>query len=166
MAENQKSSRDSHARWVKGVSGNPKGRPKKYSKIDMGQLDRFMHTVLEVNTAEGRTVMTREAAIQYRLYQSAMQGNVHAQIFLARRFEKFNETNQKNLAKVIDLLNQLKQEKRGMTLEESTFLAAAQKSMHAEPQPNEAQDLLKDWKRRLHRKRKRKDGGSDPGLKS
>src|SRR5262245_40283352 len=91
VAEQKKIQRDSHGRWLKGVSGNPNGRHQKYAKIDSDDLQRFKNTVLEVNTPDGRKVMTREAAIQHRLYQSAMQGNVYAQIYLARRFEKHAE---------------------------------------------------------------------------
>ena len=87
MAEDQKSSRDRHGRWVKGVTRQPQRAPKQIREHRLRRTRRFMNTVLEVTTPEGRTMMTREAAIQHRLYQSAMQGNVHAQIYLSRRFE-------------------------------------------------------------------------------
>src|SRR5574338_872349 len=85
----KKPKRDLHGRWVKGVSGNPNGRPHKYARVDTGDLDKFFGTTIEVKNPDGRmTIMTREAAILHRLYQSAMKGNVHAQIFLSRRFDK------------------------------------------------------------------------------
>ena len=83
--------RDARGRWIKGASGNPKGRPEKYSNVNFGDFLRFKNTVLEVDTPLGRKVLTREAAVQERLYASAMKGNVHAQIFLMRQFEKFKE---------------------------------------------------------------------------
>ncbi len=162
MAKRNKVSRDSHGRGVKGTSGNPKGRPHKYAKVDHGDLERFMNTVREVNTPDGRIMMTREAAIQYRLYQSAMQGNVHAQIFLARRFEKRAEKSGEVLAKFTNLVARLRAEKREPTWEESVWLRSAQVFMHAVPSEEE----MNYWKRRLHRKPKRKDGGSDPSVKS
>jgi hypothetical protein len=164
MAEDPKPSRDSHGRWVKGVSGNPKGRPDKYAKVDFGDFLEFKNTVREVNTLEGRIVMTREAAIQHRLYQSAMQGNVHAQIFLARRFEKFAENIAEVSAKFNDLVSRLREEKREPTFAESLWLKTAEVAMHERPRPKST--FVRTGKRRSRRKPERKDGGSDPGVKS
>jgi len=169
VAEDKKPSRGEHGRWVKGVSGNPKGRPKKYAKIDSGDLERFMNTVLEVNTPDGRKVMTREAAIQHRLYQSAMQGEVRAQIFLARRFEKFNEKKGETSAALIHLLARLREEKRDPTEQESLFMTMAQKRLHLEPTAKEIEELkqeLRAKRRKRRRERRRKDSSGNPGLKS
>lgn len=109
MPEDKKRVRDLQGRWVKGVSGNPKGRPNRLARVDAGNLEYFINTVREVNTPEGRVMMTREAAIQHRIYQSAMQGNVHAQIFMARRFEKYYERKAEIAAKLQDLFFHLKE---------------------------------------------------------
>jgi len=109
-------------------------------------------------------MMTREAAIQHRLYQSAMQGNVHAQIFLARRFEKYGEQMLEINAKFVELVSRLKEEKREATLEEMAFINGARVAMGDVPRPNAPAERVR--KRRSRRKPKRKNGGSDPGVKS
>ena len=158
MAENQKSSRDRQGRWVKGFSGNPKGRPGKYANIDSGDFLRFKNTVREVTTPEGRIMMTREAAIQHRLYQSAMQGNVHAQIHLSRRFKQHAEEVGKLWAQFRDLVFRVKEEKREYTEAEIQWMNALR--VHSG-------DLMPEApKRRSRHKPKRKDGGSDPSVKS
>jgi uncharacterized protein DUF5681 len=111
MAKKKKPLRDSQGRWMKGVSGNPKGRPHKYAKVDFGDLLHFKNTVLAVNTSDGRVMMTREAAVQLRLYQSAIQGNVHAQIFLARRFQRYRQDEGEILEKYLRLLAELRERK-------------------------------------------------------
>jgi uncharacterized protein DUF5681 len=162
--DKKKSSRDGHGRWLKGISGNPNGRPHKYAKVDRGDLLRFKNTIREVPTPDGPIMMTREAAIQHRLYQSAMQGNVHAQIFLARRFEKYDEEMSKTVAKFTELVSRLKEEKRDPTLEELTFLNGARIAMGDLPRPKDTFERV--GKQRSRRKPKRKDGSSDPGAKS
>jgi hypothetical protein len=164
VAEKQKSSRDRHGRWVKGVSGNPKGRPDKYANIDHGDFRRFKNTVLEVNTPDGRRVMTREAAIQHRLYQSAMQGNVHAQIYLARRFDTHAEEMSRIVQRFHDLVFLLKEQKRGPTEDEASVLNAAQVAMGDRPRPKGT--FERTGKQRSRRKPKQKDGGTDPNVKS
>lgn len=158
MPEDAKSSRDSHGRWVKGVSGNPKGRPNKYAETDAGDFLKFKNTVREVTTPEGRIMMTREAAIQHRLYQSAMQGNVHAQIYLSRRFKQHAEEVGKLWAQFRDLVFRVKEEKRDYTEAEIHWMNALRVN---------SGDLMPEApKRRSRRKPKRKDGGSDPSVKS
>jgi hypothetical protein len=165
MAEDAKSSRDSHGRWVKGVSGNPKGRPDKYANIDHGEIEKFMNFVLDVPTPDGRKkVMTREAAIQHRLYQSAMKGNVHAQIFLARRFEKIAHGKGDAFARSAALVSRLKEENREPTFVESIGLITARILMGDLPRPKNA--FVRTGKHRSRRKPKRKDGGSDPSVES
>jgi len=162
VAENQKSSRDRHGRWAKGVSGNPKGRPKKYSKIDHGDFARFMNTIREVNTPEGRIMMTREAAIQHRLYQSAMQGNVHAQIFLSRQLEQSKRDKADIITGYDRLVFRLKEEMRGPTESEALWMAKVQRLLHEVPDPNEIKEALRRLRRETRRKAKRKDGDWDP----
>ena len=123
-----------------------------------------MNFALEVNTPDGRRVMTREAAVQHRLYQSAMQGNVHAQIFLARRFQKFTKDIAEVSLKFNDLVFRLREEKREPTLEESLFLHSAQVLLHELPRPKST--FVRTGKHRSRRKPKRKDGSSDPSAKS
>jgi hypothetical protein len=110
--------RDVRGRWTKGVSGNPKGRPNKYANIDFGDFLRFKNTVLEVDTPLGRKVLTREAAVQERLYASAMKGNVHAQIFLMRQFEKFKETEAELQTRLDTLLDVIRKQEGEPTEEQ------------------------------------------------
>ena len=160
MAEDQKSSRDAQGRWVKGVSGNPAGRPDKYANIDYGDFERFVNTVREVDTPEGRIVMTREAAIQHRLYQSAMQGNVHAQIFLSRRIEQSKRDKADITAKFDELVFRLKEEKREPTQAEALWIHQVRMLLHEVPRPKSK--FVRTGKHRSRRKPKPKDGGSDP----
>lgn len=83
--------RDARGRWVKGFTGNRNGRPRKYSKLDVGDTLLFKDHILEVPTQDGERVMTREGAILHRLFQSALKGDVRAQIYLDRKFEKAGE---------------------------------------------------------------------------
>jgi hypothetical protein len=108
--------------------------------------------------------MTREAAIQQRLYQSAMQGNVHALIFLARRFDNYAEEMSEIVAKSYNLVLLLKEQKRGPTDDEAGILNAAQFAMGDRPQPKNT--FERTGKQRTRRKPKPKDGGSDPSVKS
>jgi hypothetical protein len=78
--------RDARGRWVKGYCPNKSGRPRKRLMIDHGHVERFMNTILEVKTPDGEKMMTRQGAVLNRLFQSALQGNVHAQIYLDRKF--------------------------------------------------------------------------------
>ena len=109
--------------WRKGVSGNPKGRPTKLSKVDFGDWERFKNTILDVDTPHGRKTLTREAAIQERLYASAMKGNVHAQIFLMKRFEADRESKADLEHKFTNLREELKNQKTPPTDEQMEFLA-------------------------------------------
>jgi hypothetical protein len=162
VTEEKKPSRNLQGRWVKGVSGNPDGRPHKFAKIDTGNLEYFMNTVREVNTPDGRVVMTREAAVQHRLYQSAMQGNVYAQIFLARRFDKYNENKAELDAKLKRLLANLRETEREPTDAEMEWMATAAEILRYLPRPNEKPPK----KRRSRRKARSSEGGSDTGPES
>jgi len=88
--------RDALGRWTKGSTGNPNGRPRKWSRIENGSLEPFINSVIEVQTADGPKMMTRDGILLNRLFQSALQGNVHAQIYLDKKFEKFAD-NRANL---------------------------------------------------------------------
>jgi hypothetical protein len=83
-----KEGRDHLGRWLKRVSGNLKGPPRQMVRLEHGDFVRFKNETMLVDTPDGPVAMTREAAILHRLYQSAMKGSVHAQIFLTRRIDK------------------------------------------------------------------------------
>ena len=96
--------RDSLGRWTKGSTGNPNGRPRKWSRIENGSLEPFINSVIEVQTADGPKMMTRDGILLNRLFQSALQGNVHAQIYLDKKFEKFRRQPRKPACDVNGLL--------------------------------------------------------------
>lgn len=121
--------RDARGRWIKGVSGNPKGRPEKYSNVDFGDFLRFKNTVLEIDTPLGRKVLTREAAVQERLYASAMKGNVHAQIFLMRQFEKFKENEAEVQERYDRLLDTLRRQEEEPTEEQAKLLRSTRMAL-------------------------------------
>jgi hypothetical protein len=130
--------RDENGRWLKGVSGNHNGRPRKLSQVDFGELERFKNTVIEVPTPDGRRVlMTRQAAIQERLYASAMKGNVHAQIYLARRFEKYMQDRAELTARLDALTADLVETKRVPTHEEARWIHSARVFLGELPRPGE-----------------------------
>ena len=83
--------RDALGRWTKGSTGNPNGRPRKWSRIENGNLEVFINSVIEVQTADGPKMMTRDGILLNRLFQSALQGNVHAQIYLDKKFDQWWE---------------------------------------------------------------------------
>jgi hypothetical protein len=162
MGRKKKPLRDGQGRWVKGVSGNPKGRPDKFAKVDFGDLEYFKNTVREVNTPDGKVMMTREAAVQHRLYQSAMQGNVHAQIFLARRFQRHHQDQGEILDKYLRLLAELRD--REPTSFEERWMDAAKVFLRIVPRPSETPKPRR--RPRSRRPMKGTDGRGKPDPKS
>ena len=153
--------RDAQGRWVKGVSGNPKGRPGKFDNMDFGDLERFKNTILEVDTPHGRVMMTREAAIQERLYASAMKGNVHAQIHLSRKFEKSMEDKAAIDGRLRDLVLDIRVKKREPTADEALWIQTAREVLHMVPRPGQ-----KLKKRRSRAKKGTVKGSSKAGSHS
>ena len=145
--------------WRKGVSGNPKGRPTKLSKVDFGDWDRFKYTILDVDTPHGRKTLTREAAIQERLYASAMKGNVHAQIFLMKRFEADRESKADLEHKFKNLREELKNQKTPPTDEQMEFLAQGAVVLGYVERPD-----LKVKPRRSRAKNQKPDDPDDPRM--
>jgi hypothetical protein len=84
----QKPNRDSRGRWLPGSSGNLYGRPKEPDLVGTdANTYVFAETILTLNV-NGRPVeMTRDEAIQNKIFQSAMNGDVRAQIFLSKQFD-------------------------------------------------------------------------------
>lgn len=159
---NENESRDRQGRWVKGVSGNRKGRPPKLARLDHGDLQTFKNTAIEVNTPDGSVLMTREAAILHRLYQAAMKGNVHAQIFLSRRFEKHYEHKATIAAELYRLIRDVTEGKRELTDYESALIEGALRHLGARPWPEEEPPKV-SLRRTRRRKPKRRSGESDAG---
>jgi len=133
MDETAKKTRDVLGRWVKGVSGNTKGRPPKVARVESADLLTFINTLIEVNTPDGPVLMNREAALLYRLYQSAMKGNVHAQIFLARRFDRHHEGKAVILTELNRIIETIHAEKRRPSDWEATLFELARQHMNAGP---------------------------------
>jgi hypothetical protein len=155
-------SRDRQGRWVKGVSGNRKGRPPKLARLDHGDLQTFKNTAMEVNTPDGLVLMTREAAVLHRLYQAAMKGNVHAQIFLSRRFEKHAESKAAVAAELHRIISKIKEGKRAPTDYEMALIEAALMHLGARPWPEEEPPKVR-LSRTRRRTPQRRGSDSDAG---
>lgn len=161
----KKRTRDRLGRWVKGASGNPAGRPRKFARVDHGNLEMFKNTVIEVNTPDGRVVMTREAAVQHRLYQSAMKGNVHAQVHLARRFERHGLSKDTIHAGLYYMVHEIMAEGRQPTPYERGLIDQGIKVLYPSERP-EFKGKTVARKRKSRRKAKPKKGPSSPDSKS
>jgi hypothetical protein len=120
-----KRTRDPLGRWLKKVSGNPKGRPPDMARVDHGDLLTFKNEVRLVNTRDGKILMTREAAVLHRLYEAAMKGNVHAQIFLTRRFEKYYRDTAGIAVELRRIVSDIRKQKRPPTDYEAALLEGA-----------------------------------------
>jgi hypothetical protein len=138
------------------VSGNPKGRPTKLSKVDFGDLERFRNTLVEIDTPYGRRSMTRRAAIQERLYVSAMKGNVHAQIHLDRKFEKSMQDRAEISAELNRLVLDIVTKGRQPTEEEADWIQKVRVLFRELPRPGE-----KVKEPRSRAKKRKLDGGPE-----
>jgi len=164
MDETAKKTRDALGRWLKGVSGNPKGRPEKFARVDHGDLQTFKNSLIEVNTPDGPVMMTREAAVLHRLYQSAMKGNVHAQIFLSRRFEKHHEGKAVIAAEALRLWDEIKRANRKPTEDEMALFHGVRMHLGEIPWPEEEApkiSLRKSRRRKPQPPVGKRDAGSD-----
>ena len=82
--------RDERGRWLPGHCPNPKGRPPKKPKIpvNLADIHRFRTSSVEVKTPEGAKMVTREEALNLRIFEDAMRGRASAQKLLYQEFEK------------------------------------------------------------------------------
>ena len=84
-------------------------------------------------------MMTREAAVQHRLFQSAMKGNVQAQIHLSRKFEEFEQRRAEIELGLRKLMEKMENPNACLTDEESTFVEAATRFLNGDlPADDEA----------------------------
>lgn len=120
-----KEGRDHLGRWRKGYSGNLKGPPRKEARVEHGDIELFKNESMLVDTKDGPVLMTREAAILHRLYQSAMKGSVHAQIFLSRRFDKHYMDKAGVFVELHLMMNKIRERDRKPTELEWAFIEGA-----------------------------------------
>jgi Family of unknown function (DUF5681) len=92
MSDDAKSkSRTPRGQWVKGVSGNPKGRPRRSSsRPSQADLYLFGQDELELQTNGRRVRMTRREILLSKIYERAIKGDVRAQIHLDKRFRELD----------------------------------------------------------------------------
>ncbi|MGE4061548.1 MAG: DUF5681 domain-containing protein [Sphingomonadales bacterium] len=150
----KKGQRDRRGRWVKGVSGNPKGRPLLLARIEHGDIELFKNETTRVNTPSGVVMMTREGAVLHRMYQAAMNGNVQAMVHLSRKFEKYRETMDSIMFSATNILEHYKTLKRPLTEAEERTFELISSFVHRKPQ--EAQTMHVPPKR--YRKSRRQGG--------
>lgn len=77
-SEQPRKTRDARGRWLEGHCPNPKGRPKKrcFKDDNPSDLRQFMNTQIEVATADGPQMMTRQTALLNKMFEGAMKGKV------------------------------------------------------------------------------------------
>jgi hypothetical protein len=83
--------RNAAGQFVKGSSGNPKGRPKKRPVFSPADTLVLANTVVNVKIDGTMREMTRRELNHLRLFEAANRGDVRAQIYLDRKFEKLDE---------------------------------------------------------------------------
>ena len=67
-----------HSRFMKGKSGNPKGRPKKDILNTMETIQKEMERKITIRDAEGSSRITMEQAIIRQLVHKAAKGDITA----------------------------------------------------------------------------------------
>jgi len=129
--------RDARGRFLKGTTGNPKGRPPKISLIESSDFELFRGTMVEIDNPRGgrKKILTREGAIQERLYASAMKGNVQAQIFLSRKFQEAKEALAESQARLRQIENRLNTEGYKPTDEERAAARMLRIALNLDPNP-------------------------------
>ena len=86
--------RDARGRYVKGYSGNVKGRPKKQRPDPVpyqGDIRWFANLMIEVASNGELQSMDRRTALLSKMFESARKGSVTMQRFLYKEFEKNSE---------------------------------------------------------------------------
>ena len=107
-----------HTRFRKGVSGNPKGRPKGSLNVST-VLWRQLRTKIEVEENGARKVMTKPEASMMRLVNKTANGDLVALRYLTslvtslptetqetKSKEELSETDQKLMTRVLEKLQQ------------------------------------------------------------
>ena len=100
-----KPARDANGRWLPGHCPNPRGRPKKIhiEEQDQSDMRHFADTFIDVVTNGKIESMDRRAALNNKMFESAMKGRVSMQRFLYAEFERVDQ----RLAEVIVRYQQL-----------------------------------------------------------
>jgi len=88
--------RNKKGQFETGHTGNPRGRPKKKktpATIPSPTRASFANTLVDIKNAQRQTVvMTRRELNHLRLFEAAAKGDVRAQIYLDRKFEKWTRS--------------------------------------------------------------------------
>ena len=80
--------RDDKGRWVKGRTGNPRGRPKNVPDLDMADVHNFAKEPIEIAVGGEKQRMTRHEIVMLKAFESAMRGRITAQKYLLEKFEQ------------------------------------------------------------------------------
>ena len=81
-----------HARWKKGQSGNPRGRPRGSVNVKAAFLEE-LGEYMTFTTPQGEREMTKLQAIVRRLIHEGLNGKVHAIQDILDRAERLDRAN-------------------------------------------------------------------------
>ena len=159
MAANRKTKRkdrgdgrDTAGRWID--SGNPKGRPKKLPRLDMGDPYYFSKEMQQI-TINGETRwMDRRELVLMKTYESALKGRISAQRFLLQLFQQEIDARHQLELTVQTWMGRIKHDPESVPDSLYSFHRQAQETLVAERKAI-------DQHFRNPRKRKRKNPTSD-----
>jgi hypothetical protein len=93
--QGDKPTRDARGRWLPDYCPNPNGRPKKEPKpkasYDGSDIRIFGYTLVDLTANGQKETMIRRTALNNKMFESAMKGNVSMQRFLYKEFVKNDE---------------------------------------------------------------------------
>lgn len=90
--DNRGDGRDSKGRWIKGTTGNSRGRPRSTPDLDMSDVWNFAKEPVEIAVGGEKQLMTRHEVGLLKAFASALKGHITAQRYLLEKFERTEES--------------------------------------------------------------------------